>query len=255
MGIKTSIVIPVCNQAGYSRICLDYLVRTGGAEFELVVVDNGSTDGTGALFRSLKKPVNVSYIRNSRNLGPIIALNQGVKAATGDIVCTMHNDLVVFEAGWLVKLARFISDRGEIGLVGIAGRRRIDRKGRVDEDSLLHNLQNENLNAPMSADWGEAAVLDGVLIAGKKTVFENIGCFDEQYGFMHYYDLDISLRSRRAGYKNAVLKIESLHINNGGLTRKTPEYKRVVPDDTALLNRNSALFFDKWKKYLPIEIS
>ncbi|MDD5438864.1 MAG: glycosyltransferase [Candidatus Omnitrophica bacterium] len=254
---KVSIVIPVCNQVGYTRICMDYLRKnTDGCNtpFELVIIDNGSTDATGSFFKDLARDTDVRYIRNDRNLGPIIALNQGIKAARGDVVLTMHNDLVVFEEGWLKKIRDLLLSDASIGLVGLAGRKRIDKRGVVDEASLVHHLCNENLNAPMTLPYDEVAVLDGVSIAARKAVFEKIRCFDEVYGYMHFYDLDISLKSRKHGFKNVVINVEALHIFNGGVTRKTAAYKNLVPNDTKLLDHNAAIFFKKWRGDLPINI-
>lgn len=252
MNAKTSIVIPVCNQLGYTRICIDYLLKNTLEPFELVIVDNGSTDGTREYFNKLSEKIDIQYVQNSRNLGPIVALNQGITKSGGDVICTMHNDLIIFAHGWLGKLTSFIISDNAIGLVGFAGRKIIDKRGVVDEDSLVHNLQNENLNPPMENTYQEVAVLDGVFIAARRDVFEKLRCFDEVYGLMHCYDIDISLKSIRAGYSNSVLKVESLHIFNGGVTRKTKEYRRLVPDDTKLLNTNSRIFFKKWRDCLPI---
>jgi len=250
---KVSIVIPVCNQLGYTRVCMDYLLKNTLEAFQLIIVDNGSRDGTVRYFEELSQKIDIKYIRNERNFGPIVALNQGIAHSSSPIICTMHNDLIVFEKNWLRKLVSLIESDQSIGLIGFAGRKTIDKRGVVDEKSLVHNLQNENLNTSMKELYQEVAVLDGVFIAGRRDVFKKIGCFDEIYGLMHLYDLDISLKSRRAGYKNVVINVEALHIYNGGVTRKTKEYKEVVPNDTELLNRNSRIFFNRWKRDLPIE--
>jgi len=249
---KISIVIPVCNQLGYTRICVDYIVRNTVCPFELVIVDNGSTDGTESYFSHLSSKTEVLYLRNEMNKGPILALNQGIEKSGGDMICTMHNDLVIFEAGWLSKLASVLFSENSIGLAGVAGRKGIDKKGVLDESSLVHSLRNEALNMPMHGLWDEVALLDGVMIAGRKSVFRELGSFEESYGFMHFYDLDISLKAIKAGYKNAVINIEALHINNGGITRKTSSYKKNVPDDLKLYNKNSRLFHKKWGKSFPI---
>lgn len=249
---KISIVIPVWNQIGYTRICMDYLLKNTDGNFELVIVDNGSTDGTEDFFKDLKGSVDLVYIKNPRNFGSIIALNQGIAKSASEIVCTMHNDLIIFEKGWQHKVASLIESNANVGLVGFAGRRTIDKRGVVDEKSLVHNMVNEDLNQRMREPSREVAVLDGVFVAARKKVFQEIGCFDEVYGIMHFYDVDISLKSLKAGYKNFICAVEALHIYNGGVTRKTKAYKELVKNDTALLDKNARIFHEKWKNFLPV---
>lgn len=250
---KLSVVIPVWNQLGYSRICVDYLLKNTVSPYELVIVDNGSDDGTFKYFSELSSKCEVAYIKNNTNLGPIKALNQGIKKASCEIVVTMHNDLIIFEPGWNEKLAGLIERDEKIGLVGLAGRKVVDKRGVVDENSLVHNLKNEDLNPCMKDISHEVAVLDGVFMAARKRVFEEIGFFDEVYGLMHFYDMDISMKSLAAGYSNMIVNIEALHIYNGGVTRKTKSYKALVGNDSKLLDANSRLFFKKWRKYFPLE--
>ena len=254
MNRKISVIIPVWNQLGYSRICMDYLIRNTPGFFEIIIVDNGSGDDTRGYFEGLEGNFDLVYVRNAENLGPIVALNQGIEKATSDIVAAMHNDLIMFEYDWTEKLASVIESDDSIGLAGIAGRRKIDKRGVVDEASLVHSLINEDLNAPMEAESAGVAVLDGVFISGRRAFFKKIGGFDEAYGLMHLYDLDISLKSIAAGARNVIVNMEAMHIYNGGVTRKTRQYKKLVPDDTKLLNKNSRIFFDKWRKFLPVEV-
>jgi len=233
---------------------MDYIRKNTVTPFELVIVDNGSTDDTREFFNGLARDVDIVYLRNERNLGPIIALNQGIKASHGEVVVTMHNDLIIFERGWLGKIESLLLSDQTIGVAGVAGRKSIDKRGVVDEGSLRHSLLNENLNAPLKVPFEEVAVLDGVMIAARKKVFDRISCFDEVYGYMHFYDLDISLKSRKAGFRNVAVNIESLHIFNGGVTRKTAAYKNIVPNDTGLLNHNALIFFNKWNADLPVTV-
>ena len=95
-----SIVIPVCNLLGFTRLCIDYIRRNTAMPYQLVIVDNGSTDGTAEYFKELSKELDVNYLRNEKNLGSIIAINQGIVASKYEYICQMHNDVVVFEKGW-----------------------------------------------------------------------------------------------------------------------------------------------------------
>ena len=76
-----SIVIATCNLLGFTRLCIDYIRKNTIIPYELVIVDNGSTDGTREYFGELSKKLDVNYLRNEKNLGPIIAINQGIRAS------------------------------------------------------------------------------------------------------------------------------------------------------------------------------
>jgi GT2 family glycosyltransferase len=166
----------------------------------------------------------------------------------------MHNDVIIMENGWLGKIASVMDADPTIGVVGLAGRKEIYKTGCVNEDSLKHNLQNEDLNAPMSEEASEVAVVDGMCFVMRRSLLDKIGGLDEAFGYMHCYDLDLSLQSRNAGFKNVVVKVAAMHIGNGGMTRKMREYKDLVKDDYGLLKKNCKILAKKWARLLPLKV-
>ncbi|MCK4462884.1 MAG: glycosyltransferase, partial [Candidatus Omnitrophica bacterium] len=156
---KCDVIIPVCNMLAYTKLCLEKLLENTLIPFDLIIIDNGSTDGTERFFSSFNpSKVNLKYIRNEENIGPILAYNQGIKRGDSSYVCMMHNDVLIFQKGWLGKILNIMGSNKDIGIVGLAGRKRINKKGLVDESSLVHNLQNEHLNSPMKSDIENVAV-------------------------------------------------------------------------------------------------
>src|SRR5262249_3320118 len=90
-----SIVIPCHNQAGYTRGCLESVLAHTRPPYELVLIDNGSADGTAAFFAEVRAkagPERVEVIRNEKNLGYPAACNQGLAKAQGDYVVFLNND-------------------------------------------------------------------------------------------------------------------------------------------------------------------
>ena len=81
-----------------------------------------------------------------------------------------------------------------------------------------------------------------------------IGGLDETFGYMHCYDLDLSLQSRSAGFRNVVVKVAAMHIGNGGMTRKMREYRDLVKDDYGLLKKNCRILSKKWARLLPVKV-
>jgi GT2 family glycosyltransferase len=251
-----SIIIAVWNQVAYTKICLDYLLRhTKDVSFEIVIVDNGSRSETKALIDSINPNVDVHYIRNDRNLGPIKAINQGIEAAKYRYSAVMHNDVIIFEDGWLARMVKVFEADPKIGIAGFAGRKEIYNNGAVNETSLKHNLQNEDLNEVMREEVAEVAVLDGLFFMMRQELLDKIKGLDETYGYMHCYDLDVSLKSIEAGFKNVVVNIEAMHVANGGMTRGQDEYKSIVKDDYGLLKKNCKILSEKWRHLLPFKVS
>jgi len=104
-GAVASIIIPCWDQLEFTRSCLAALVRHTRPPWELIVIDNGSTDGTGTYLAGVQDvaPMPVIVVHNERNVGFPAAINQGLKAARGDYLVLMNNDAVVTN-GWLDQL-------------------------------------------------------------------------------------------------------------------------------------------------------
>jgi len=250
-----SIILAVWNQLGYTRLTVDSLIKNTTRPFELIIVDNGSKPNVKSYFDSIKDAVDIQYIRNDSNVGPIKAINQGIKASRCDYVVAMHNDVVVFEKDWTGKIVAAMQADPKIGLAGLAGRKEIFKTGCVNESSLKHNLQNEeDLGPAMQEEVSEVAVLDGLCFVMKRELLDKIQGLDETYGYMHCYDLDLSLQSIQAGFKNVVVKIEAMHVGNGGRTRNMKGYREIVKDDYGLLKQNCKILAKKWARLLPVKV-
>ena len=103
--IRCSIIIPVYGRAALTRQCLDVLVAgTERSSFEILVVDDGSPDGSGALRADYDE--RVSLIVNERNLGFARSCNAGAAAATGGYLVFLNNDTLP-RRGWLDALATY----------------------------------------------------------------------------------------------------------------------------------------------------
>src|ERR1017187_6595766 len=101
----TSVIIPCWNQVEYTRQCVAALLRHTRSIWELIVVDNGSTDGTAEYVANIRDaaPLPVTVIANTTNQGFPAAINQGLKCARGEYLVLLNNDVVVTD-GWLEQL-------------------------------------------------------------------------------------------------------------------------------------------------------
>ncbi len=112
---RVSIVIPVYNKIAYTSACLRSLAEHAGAiPFEVVVVDDGSSDRTQERLADVE---GIRVLRNAENLGFIGSCNAGAAAANGELVLFLNNDTRV-TAGWLEALVRCLDEAPNAGLVG-----------------------------------------------------------------------------------------------------------------------------------------
>ena len=113
-----SVIVPCWNQLEFTRKCIWALMRRTGPSWELIVIDNGSTDGTGSYLAGVQdaSPVPVTVISNGTNRGFPAAINQGLQYARGEYLVLLNNDVVVTE-GWLSQLIGLacIAPTAEVG--------------------------------------------------------------------------------------------------------------------------------------------
>ena len=210
----TSIVIVTHNQIDYTRQCLDSIARLTDEPYELIVVDNASTDGTVDYLRA--KP-GVRLIVNHTNRGFPAAVNQGIAAASGKQILLLNNDVIV-TTGWLFRLLRARYGDPAIGIVGpcsncVSGPQQVQ----THYDSL------GDLDG-FAWDWGgthEGQCLDfhrlvGFCLLIKREVIETIGLLDEQFGIGCFEDDDYCLRPSGRDSARSSRWTPSFTISGGG---------------------------------------
>ena len=104
-GGLASIIIPCWSQLEFTRQCISALRHYTRPPWELIVIDNGSTDGTAAYLSGVQDAaaVPVTVISNRENRGFPAAINQGLQQARGEYLVLLNNDVVVTDA-WLDQL-------------------------------------------------------------------------------------------------------------------------------------------------------
>ena len=218
-------VAPVYNQVDFTRQCLDSLSRDGVSESDVVVVDNGSADGTGELLAT--RP-GVRVISNQTNRGCSAAWNQGVEAALAagaDWIVVINNDVVV-ATGFRDGMLEFATRTG-CGIVSPAM-----GEGELDYD--LPAFAADYLGKMAGAS--RPGVASGVCFMVHRSVFETLGLFDTQLGLAGYEDEDFFRRARRAGVRMATTGQAYLH-HYGSVTQKSVKTSMGVSRKTRLGNR------------------
>jgi len=212
--MSVSFIIPLYNCLPLTQACVTSLQASlpRGLEHEIVLADDGSTDGTRAWLQELRAPFRV--LLNERNLGYAGANNRAAAQARGDQLFFLNNDLVLLP-GWFEPMAAILSREPGAGLVGNVQLRAATRA--VDHTGVFFNHQGKPVHdtaMPLGARLvgrREVPALTAACFAIRRATWQELGGFDE--GFVNgCEDIDLCLRARAAGRRNFVsLRSRVLH--------------------------------------------
>lgn len=199
-GATASIVIPVFNRADLTASCLTALVESTTGTAEVIVVDNASTDSTGALLASLGSAITV--VRNAANEGFARACNAGAQRARGKYVVFLNNDTIP-QAGWLDALIAAAESDPTVGAVGA---RLLYPNGTIQHAGIgfTANFEPHHLHQGVAGDAPVVSVdrdceaVTGACLLMPRSLFHDLGGFDEGYQ-MYFEDVDLCLRVRASG--------------------------------------------------------
>lgn len=199
-----SIIIPVFNKVELTRQCLMQLAEvTMGIPYEVVIVDNQSTDGTREFLESLGGDVQI--IRNTENLGFAKACNQGAQAARGKHLVFLNNDTIP-RSGWLDALIHEVDSHSDVDVVGsklLYPDNTIQHAGVVISRlyrTPYHIFLQVPEDLPAVNMRKEFQAVTAACMLVRREAFEKVGGFDE--GFVNgFEDVDLCLKIRQMGRK------------------------------------------------------
>ena len=217
-----SIVIPVFNRLDLTKQCLDAIrATTPEPTYEVIVVDNASTDGTAEFLRAEQASGRVRCVINPENAGFGGACNQGAELARGEFLLLLNNDTIP-QPGWLAALVETMGDP----TVGIAGSRLLYPTGLVQHAGIVWNarrhLDHVHRGAPGDAPAvlvpRDFAAVTGACLIIRREVFFAIGAFDRAY-HMYVEDVDLCFRAWEAGLRVTYCPSSVvIHLENASVT-------------------------------------
>jgi Predicted glycosyltransferases len=211
---------------------------TNPEEYELIIVDNSSTDGT---VDWLRKQKDVKVIYNNENLGFPKGCNQGIEISTGDNILLLNNDVIVTKY-WLDNLIRALYSKDDVGAVGAVtnncSNHQVVDLGFKDLDEMF-NLAAK-YNKSNSSMWEQRLKLVGFCMLIRKSIVNEIGGLDERFTPGNYEDDDYSVRIIKSGYKLILCK-DTFIYHFGSTSFRENNDKYII-----LLNKNKAKFIEKW---------
>jgi GT2 family glycosyltransferase len=225
-------------------MCLaSVLENTEYPNYEVIVVDNASSDGTVEELKRLAGSIPfVKMILNDHNAGFGPGNNQGLAAATGEIFVLLNNDTVV-PRGWLTRLARHLDDPA-IGLIGPATNRSCN-EAQIDIPYQTYGEFQAVARSQGERHDGERLPIRMPMmfcVAFRRDTYERLGPLDERYEVGMFEDEDYALRAKAAGLHVAwTPEVYVHHAYHASIGKLLPsgEYMRLV-------KLNQGRFEEKW---------
>jgi GT2 family glycosyltransferase len=194
------------NRRDLLRACLQSLKRQQvNQPFEVVVVDNGSDDGSPEMVLNEPEGTGVQLLANTENRGFCAANNQGFAASDSEFVALLNNDAEA-EPGWLEALVRAFDGRPDVGMIASKilvheDPRRIDKVGHlIYPDGQNRGRGTGELDRGQYDRVEEVLWPDGCAAMYRREMLDEIGGFDEDF-FAYADDAELGLRARIAGWK------------------------------------------------------
>ena len=222
---------------------LDSIMKHTPPGYELIVVNNASTDGTGSYLASLDYP-HLKVLNNPVNESYAAFNNKGQVLATRPYILYLNDDVEVFP-GWLEPLIRHLDANPKVGAVGP---RLLYPDGRVQCDGKM--FAKEDLS-PMHINMGGRPVEDetpievDALTAACVLVRSELAGFSEDYVRGYYEDTDLCLRIKEQGYA-LVLHRGSVLIHYHGLSMGR---NQTATEEAQV--RNRMIFLERWRERIP----
>lgn len=242
-----TVIVPVYNAWPYTEACLQSLsASTDKCALEVLVVDDASTDQTAA---SLARIAGVHVINNQANLGFIGSCNAGAAQARGEYLVFLNNDTTV-TSGWLDTLLQTFETFPDAGLVGA---KLIYPDGTLQEaggiifsDGTGWNFgRGEDPSLPQYEYVRETDYISGAAICLRKSLFEELGCFDSHYAPAYYEDTDLAFKVREAGYQ-VIYQPHSVVVHYEGISSGTDLSSGTKRFQVV----NHKKFFERWRQAL-----
>ncbi len=239
-----SIIVLTYNGLEYTRQFLESIKKNTKVKYELILVDNCSSDGTVEFLKKfVKDKPGTKLILNEKNLGFPKGVNQGLKIASGKYIVIANNDIVVTK-GWLERMIAAAEQEEKIGLVGpisnaVSGMQ-------IDKDAVYPDIEKMHEYAGRAAKKNKGQILQFPRVAFlctliKREVIEKIGGLDERFSPGNYEDDDFCLRAQLAGFKTVIAK--DVFIHHYGSKSFTADG---VDKYKERLEINQKIFVDKW---------
>ena len=235
--IIVSIIVPNFNTKEVTLRCIKSIVENTKISYEIIVVDNGSTDGSQDAIRNLQFTIfNLQTIFNEKNLGFARAVNQGIKIAKGKYILLLNSDVFTQKES-IEKMVDFAEKTPNCGVVG---GKLVFGSGETQHSVMIFPTLWQTINKywlgkkdhVLSQKVTVVDAVVGAVFLITPEARKKVGLLDERY-FMYFEDLDYCRRVKKAGLATYYLpeaEFTHLHGESGrGLARAEDQWRRLIP--------------------------
>ena len=244
---RASIVVPVHGKWPTTERCLrSVAMNTGSVPYEVIVVDDASPDDTASRLSGIPDLTSVGI---KANVGFVRAANAGAAAATAEFIVFLNNDTEV-RPGWLAALLQAIETDPSVGAVGakvLWSDGRVQEAGSIvyDDGSAL-NYGHGDSGASFHVNWlREVDYCSGACLLVRRSLFDELGGFDQRYSPAYYEDTDLAFRIREKGYR-VLYQPEAEVIHSRGTSYGEDGSRR----KDLQMRRNRDVFTVRWREAL-----
>ncbi|HEX5755146.1 MAG TPA: glycoside hydrolase family 99-like domain-containing protein, partial [Arenimonas sp.] len=244
---RVSVIVPVYNKVEYTLRCLASIANHApAASFEVLVIDDCSTDATPELLAQVR---GLRMLRNESNQGFLRNCNLAVDHCRGDYLLFLNNDTEVM-AGWLDELLQVAEADPAVGLVGsmlVYPDGRLQEAGGIiwRDASGMNYGRDQHPHRPEFNYLREPDYCSGACILIGKQRFEALERFDERFAPAYYEDTDLAFKVRAAGYKVVYTPFSKV-IHHEGVSSGTDLTQGIKAYQVA----NQIKFREKWQSVL-----
>ncbi len=224
--MKVSVIVLTWNGEKFIEPCLTALLHQAYAPFEVIVVDNASSDASVAIAQSFAPRVRI--IRNDYNLGFAAGNNVGLRVADGDVVILLNQDTAV-QPGWLHAIVETFAEP-TIGIVGCKALypdgRRLEHAGArvLPGNAFTYHIGWGEQDQQQYDTFADVDYVTGAAFAIRRRVLDRLGGLDEQFYPGYYEEIDYCYRARHAGFR-VVYQPQAVFYHHGATSLPTSTYR------------------------------
>lgn len=237
--MATSIIILTFNKLEFTKKCIESIRKyTKNQSYEIIVVDNNSTDGT---VQYLKSQADLKVIDNKQNVGFPKGCNLGIGISKKENDILLLNNDTIVTSNWLENLNKCLNSDKLIGAVGPITNSspyyqevnvKFENSDQMQEIAKNINISNKEL-------WEERQKLIGFCMLIKREALEKVGLLDEEFSPGNYEDDDYSIRLIKNGYRLILAKDTFIYHYGGASFENNNKY-------ISILYNNEKKFKEKW---------